>query len=88
MSRTLEDIQRDYQQTALQLGAEAYKLHALAVEAEKAEQVSTRLKNKMVGLNKEASKLQERTPTGEDDPKFPPPNQPVESEEEVPSEQS
>lgn len=60
MSRSLEDIQREYQQAALQLGAEAYKLHALAVEAEKAEQASNNLKNKMVGLNKEASKLQQK----------------------------
>jgi len=64
MSRTLQDIQREYQQAALELGAETYKLHALAVEAEKAEQASNNLKNKMVGLNKEANKLQEKSQKG------------------------
>lgn len=62
MSRTIQDIQREYQQAAIELGAETYKLHSLEIEAEKAEQASNRLKTKMVGLNKEANKLTQKQP--------------------------
>ena len=89
MSRSLQDIQREYQQKAIQLGAEAYKLHVLEAAVRDAEQAMNILNDKMDGLNKEANKLQaEGTPTQVDDSKFPPPAPPADVPvEEAPSEQ-
>lgn len=62
MSRTIQDIQKEYQQAALELGAETYKLHALEQEVEAANRSSDKLKSKMLHLNKEANKLQQKQP--------------------------
>lgn len=63
MSRTMQDVQREYQQAALELGAESYKVFALNQELELADEKITQLMRKMLHLNKEASRLAQ--PKGE-----------------------
>lgn len=57
MSRTMADIQVEYQRAAIELGGEIYKIHALDMEIQESELKSNKLKDKMEHLNKEANKL-------------------------------
>lgn len=59
MSRTLEDIQREYNEAAIRLGAESFNLHILNEELERLEGNAMNLKRKMNGLVKESNKLKQ-----------------------------
>ena len=75
MSRKIEDIQKEYNEAALKLGAEAYAAFAISEELERVELKVANLKNRMMALTKEANKLREKQP------------EQLELPQEVPSEQ-
>ncbi len=63
MSRTMQDIQNEYQRAALELGGETYKVYALGLEVSESELKIAQLQNKMVHLNKEANTLTQKQQT-------------------------
>ncbi len=57
MSRTIEDIQKEYNEAALKLGAESYAVFVVAEELQRVELKAKNLQNRMLALTKEANKL-------------------------------
>lgn len=65
MNRTMQDVQREYQQAVLELGAETYKVFALEEELELTQDKVLSLQGKMRQLNREASKLAQKQKNSE-----------------------
>lgn len=61
MSRTMDDIQKEYNETALRLGAGEYQEWSIREECERLTLNNSRLKGRMQALVKEAEKLKEKT---------------------------
>ncbi len=60
MSRTQEDIQKQYNQLAIELGAEAYRAFVLQKETDDSEVRQNQMKDKMLHLAEEAARLKQK----------------------------
>lgn len=68
MSRTLQDIQKEYSEAAVKLGAESYTAYSLGEELERLQGNINQLLRKMQGLVKESNKLAAKQPQPVDAP--------------------
>lgn len=66
MSRTIDDVKKEYANAAYELGHISFQLREADAELERLDQEARKRQDKMRHLNKEALKLQADTPKKEE----------------------